>query len=93
MRGFLAGALRPRDTIAIGSGNVFVFGAGAGADSYPGGDGWSESADLEAGDGPGEETGEEGGEEGGEETGAGSRTLKVAEGNELSFEDEEKLEW
>ncbi len=65
--------------------NVFVFGAGAGGDSYPGGDGWSESADLEAGG--------DAGEEGGGESGKRSRALKVAEGNELSFEDEDKLEW
>ncbi len=73
--------------------NVFVFGAGAGGDSYPAGEGWSESPGLEAGDETGEKTGEEAEEEAGEESGKRSRALKVAEGNELSFEDEDKLEW
>lgn len=67
-------------------GEVFVFGAGEGGDYFQGGDGWSDTVRPDSAP--------DSANDAGEESGAGdSEPITVAEGDELTLEGGEKMEW
>ena len=72
----------PADDSGGDGGEVFVFGAGEGGDYFQGGDGWSDTVRLDNADNTGEESGA-----------GNSEPITVAEGDELTLKDGEKLEW